>query len=91
MTKTIVDTVMMIASLLFCYSLIPTVYTSWKTKSVGINKQTLILTVIGQIMFQCCYVPLGYWFTFYTSIISLACWITLTIFKWKFTVSKESV
>jgi len=84
MTKTTIDTVMMIASLLFCYSLIPTVYLAWKTKSVGIAWQTLILTVIGQMMFQCCYVSLGYWITFYTSLISLACWITLTVFKWRF-------
>jgi hypothetical protein len=81
MSHTVIDVVMMFASIMFGYSLIPTVYMSWKTKKVGLAWQTLIMTSTGMVMFLPCYVVLGCWLAFSTSLVSTSCWIILTIMK----------
>lgn len=83
MDKHILDIIMMIANVMFGYSLIPTVIGSFKTKSVGIAWQTLILTPTGMFMFLLCYVSLGYWFAFTTGFIATTCWTILLCFKLK--------
>jgi hypothetical protein len=81
MNKNIIDVVMMIASILFGYSLIPTVLVSFKTKAVGIAWQTLVLTSTGMIMFLPCYVCLHCWLAFITSLVSTSCWLILLAMK----------
>jgi hypothetical protein len=82
--KTTIDLIMMTASILFGYSLIPTVIVSYKTKAVGLAWQTLIMTSTGMIMFLPCYALLGCWLAFTTSLVSTTCWVVLLVLKFRY-------
>lgn len=76
------DIALAVASTAFAYSLIPQIIQSNKTKIVGLNWQTVIITIIGMITTSICAYSLQLYFTSIMNFIVTTCWIILGVMKY---------
>ena len=78
------DIVLMIITIGFGYSLVPQIFQSIKTKTVGINNQTSIITFIGLYISCIVYYSLELYFSLSMTFLTASCWLILFILKLRY-------
>jgi len=73
-----------VASLILSVSLIPQIVYSVKNKRVDISSLTIYSTLLGIALLLWAYSNMEFWFSFWTSFIVFACWLSLMFLKCQF-------
>jgi uncharacterized protein with PQ loop repeat len=79
------DLILSIIGILFCYSLVPTIINTIKTKiTKNLAWNTLIITSFGLLVMAFVFLSMGCYLTFVTNFITGICWFILLFLKIKY-------